>query len=123
MSPFDALKAINSKSPVTDEVKASYNSWIVLHALSNTMDTTLYAAAVYEYHIPESMQFDFLYHAIPKGKRYGKWNKLADDDKLINNLCELYSCNRNVAKQYLSFLSDEEKQQIIDLKGSLNGKQ
>jgi hypothetical protein len=120
MTPFDIVKIINEKLPHDrEEVLASYDAWVINKAMSNTIDTSFFAAEMNKYpDLPVNVQFDFYYYGVPKGKRYGSWNKADTTDKeVINNICNLYSVNVNVAKRYLTLLSEEEKEQILSMEG------
>lgn len=115
MSPFDIVTIISSKKAHDrDDVIDAYVPYVVNHALSNNKATLPYAELVNRlYRLPNEMQFDFYFHAIPKGYYKGQWHK-EDTSKndIINNICERLQCNKTLAKQYLSFLTDEEQEQL-----------
>jgi hypothetical protein len=125
MTPFDIVNIIYNKTEHDrEEVLGDYNEWLINHALSNNMDTLLFAQEMSQYnHLPKDIQFDFYQFGIPKGKRYGKWHKMEkSDESLINMLCKTYNCNLVVAKRYLSLLDDEQKQQLLSSEGGNNGR-
>src|ERR1035437_1575436 len=127
MSPFDIVsKVFNEKQTHDkDEVLATYPAWVINKALSNTMDTMFFSAEMNRYSaLDNDMQYAFYLNGIPKGKRFGKWNKIDTSEKeLLNNVCRLYSVNTIVAKQYLTLLSEEEKQRILSMEGGMrNGR-
>ena len=85
-----------------------YNPWVVNQAFSFHLDTILYANQMNMYpELNKRAQYEFLLNGIRKGKRWSKWHKFADS-KEISNVCEYYSCNRNVAKEYLNILTKEQ---------------
>ena len=125
MTPFDIISIINEKkSHDRDEVLESYTPWLINHAFSNMMDTTLFAAEMSKFnHLDKDIQFDFYYQGIPKGRRFGKWvKKDTTDEILINMLCERLKCNQVIAKRYLSLLTDKQKQQLLSIEGGDNGR-
>ena len=120
MTPFEIVDIINSKKEYDrDEVVTDYNPWVINHIMSNNMDTVFFAAEMDKFlQLPKGAQFDFYYHGIPKGKRYGKWNKAdKSQELLINNLCSILHINQTLAKRYAKLLSDKQKQQIIEYEG------
>lgn len=124
ISPFDIIKIINEKSTYDKEdVISSYSAWVVNKALSNMLDTLLFAQEMNHYHhLPKDIQFDFYLKGIPKGKRFGKWHKIdTSEETLINILCKTYSCNQVIAKKYLSLLNEEQRQQLMSGEGGNDG--
>lgn len=125
MTPFEIVDVLNTKKQHDRaEILDSYNAWLINHAMSNNQDTMLLAYEISKFSfLPDNMQFDFYFYGIPKGKRYGKWNKAEKtDETLINMLCKTFNCNKVVAKRYLSFMSDEQKQQLLSSEGGNNGR-
>ena len=126
MSPFDIINIINEKKEHdTGEVLADYAPFIVNRGLSNTMDTLFFAAEMSKYaHLGKDVQFAFYLNGIPKGKRFGKWNKppKAEDIELINKVCNAYSVNEKIAKRYLTLLSEEAKSAFLNSEGGKHGR-
>ena len=74
MNPFDYVKAIESKTQVND--MSGYVPYLANHSLSNHLDTVLIANEMNTRpNLPPIAQYDFLYGAVRKGRRWGKWNK------------------------------------------------
>jgi hypothetical protein len=120
MTPFDIVNTINMKSEHDrDEVVADYVPFVINRALSYTMDSSLFAAEMSMYsHLDYDMQFDFYHNGLPKGKRFGKWSKPDDSNEtLINILSEALCINNRLAKRYLTLLSEEEKQNLLEYEG------
>jgi hypothetical protein len=125
MSPFDIVKILNEKTTHdTEEVLADYNAWIINRAMSSTVDGLIFANEMTKFsHLDKDIQYSFYLYGIPKGKRFGKWNKADTTDlELINTLCKTLVCNQAIAKKYLSLLSDEQKQHILSGEGGNNGR-
>jgi hypothetical protein len=118
ISPFDIVNHINNKSELEFSM-SDYKSWMITRALSNTMDTLFYANEMnQQYHLDKDIQYRFYYDGIPKGKRFGKWNKKekTEDAELVR---DYFNINIQHAQQYLSLLSDEQLKTIREtmLKG------
>jgi hypothetical protein len=120
MTPFDIIKIINEKTLTDKEtVISNYDAWIINKGMSNIMGTIMFAHEMSaNSHLPKDMQFDFYYYGIPKGKRFGKWNKEdTTNNELINIICMILKVNRTIAKRYLALLSEEEKQKLLVIEG------
>jgi len=114
-TPFDFIKTIDGKTeklPVND-----YSAFVVNRALSHGRDTVLFANIMNMYPtLPNNMQYDFYYAAIPKRKRYNKWVK-KDISKDIELIQKYYSCSPEVAMDYSKILTPE---QIKELSARMN---
>lgn len=120
MNPFDIVNVLNEKNThEREDIIHAYNPWIINKALANSMDTLLFSEQMNLYYqLPKESQFDFYFHGIPKGKRYSKWFKEnKDEEDIINILMQRLYCNRNLAKKYLAMLSDDEKNQMLNMEG------
>jgi hypothetical protein len=109
-SPFDIIKSFNEKTEmlVTDEhSEKEYTPFVVNRGLSFMRDTILYAAEINKYScLDKKLQHDFYYYAIPKGKRFGKWEKRIKNEDIVL-IQTIYSCSEKVAIQYLDILNEE----------------
>ena len=122
-SPFDYVKAFNSKKEIEFEEK-TYLPFIVNRALSFQRDTVLLANEMNMYSgLPTKAQFDFYMKGVPKGNRYGKWEKMAETTEVVEMLKVRYNINNQVATKYASLLSDSDVQQLRESneKGGKNG--
>lgn len=66
-------------------IKLYYDPWVVNHALSNNIDTLIFAEVMNgSWHMNHYMQYVYLFYAVRKMRRYGKWNKRdkSFDDKV-----------------------------------------
>ncbi len=105
MSPFEITSHINEKKGVLDVEEIGYNAYVINKALSNTIDSALFANEMNRYwDIPTQQQFDFYYYGLPKKKRFGKWHKNQDDVESLNLIQEYYGYSRKRAKDVLSLL-------------------
>lgn len=120
MSPFDIVNHLNEKTNVELDL-ADYNTWMVNMALANHMQTIMFANEMNRlYDLPKNVQYDFYYHGIPKGKRFGKWAKKdKTNDDLISLVQAMFQLNIQRAQQYLALMSAE---QIEWLKQAQGGK-
>lgn len=123
MSPFDIAKHINEKTNLEFDFK-DYAPWMINRILSLHQQTIFYANEINKLStLDKDIQYSFYYDAIPKGKRFGKWHKKPENSDLIRVITAIYNCNEKVAEQYLSLLSDEQKQKMSEKsnKGGKNG--
>lgn len=114
-SVFDFLNDItfDNKHIMTEENKKNYNIFVVNKGLSQHADCVLYANELNKLGVSDVEQhYDYLFHSITKRKRYGKWAKKDIDDECLGLVCDKYKVNKNVAKQYLKLMNDEQKQQL-----------
>jgi hypothetical protein len=113
------LKAINytKQDILTEEIEKEYVPYVINHCLSGTVDTVLYAQEMNQRHfLDKRMQFDYLRHAVRKGKRFAKWLKQEKSED-ITAIQKYYQCNRQRACEYLPLLSDVE---LTHIKKSLD---
>ena len=83
MSPFDVVKHLNEKSNLDFEMK-DYAPWIINKALSFHNQTIHFANAMNKCAgLDKDIQYKFYKEGIPKGKRWGAWQKKTPDTELI----------------------------------------
>ena len=101
-----------------DEVEASYDPFIINRAMSNYYDCIMYASEMNTRDcLSKKQQYDFYRIAInPKRKRFAKWSKPETTER-ISIISEFYRCNKILAEQYSSLLSDA---MIADMKEKLS---
>jgi hypothetical protein len=112
------LKAINeTKEPLMDTPewgKPSYPPFVVGRCLSYFPDTLF---AVNEMntraHIDPKMHFDFLRGAVRKRKRFSKWLKRENDER-VQALIEYYGFSAKKAREALTVLTEKQVSQIMD---------
>lgn len=114
-NPFDYVNAVSfSKKDImtgteNDELaEKGYNPYITNKALSYFSDSIAFANEMNSlYHLDNKLQFSFYLNILRTRKRFKKWFKENKDDN-IELLCNVYGCNKTVAKQYLNILSDDQ---------------
>jgi len=116
LSPFDFVKSINEKTEnlihVQPEAEKDYLPYMVNRALSFSPDTILYANSMNQrWTLDKKLQYDFLYGSVRRRRRYDKWMK-REEDEMLPLVMELYQVNQRRAAEYLSLLTDEQKQQL-----------
>lgn len=114
----DYLNAINvNKEPLLDEsesyTKQSYPPFVVTRCLSYFPDT-LFAANEMNTrpHLDSKMHFDFLRGAVRPRKRFSKWIKREEDDR-VAALVEYYGISTRKAREALLVLSEEQIGEIV----------
>lgn len=115
MNVFDFVNAVtyNKEDLFQDpQAEKEYVPFIVNKALSFNQDTVLYANEMNRYQIPKQWQFDFYRYAIPKRKRYGKWQKKAPISDDVAVIQEYYKYSMSKAIEALALLTPEQVQQI-----------
>lgn len=112
-NPFEFVKSINEKEYLYEEVdKKSYSAYIINKALSFFSDTIFLANEINKYGgCDPSQHYDFLYHSVPKRRRYSKWFKSNKYD-VVDLLCEHYNLRQERALEIVNVLSDSELQAI-----------
>lgn len=117
MNPFEYSNNISQSNEDiwTDESDAEYNPFMVNRALSQFYDTCMFAQEMNaSFGLSNRMQYDFLRHSVkPKKKRFAKWHK-PDKDAQIEAMCQVFGISIDVARQYVSLISNEELKLIIE---------
>lgn len=109
--PFEYVNSISLTKKYlmeTDLDEKEYVPFIVNRAISNFPDTIFYANEANKLaNVDKKLQYDYLYHSIPKKKRYSKWNKKKTDDDLAL-VAEFYKYSTEKAKAVLPLLTDDQ---------------
>jgi hypothetical protein len=122
MKLFDVVNGINSHEGDIDEMVAAYNPWMINSALSMNRETVLFANEMNRcYDLTNRQQFLFYWGVVPKGKRFGKWQKQDETEEDINNIAHVYGVNLRLAEQYLKLLTADQLE-IIRTKNMKGGK-
>ena len=114
----DYLNAINvNKEPLLDESetysKQSYPPFVVTRCLSYFPDTLFAANEVnIRPHMDSKMHFDFLRGAVRPRKRFSKWLKREEDERVVA-LVEYYGFSSRKAREALTVLSEEQISEIV----------
>lgn len=114
----DYLNAINvNKEPLLDEsetyTKQSYPPFVVTRCLSYFPDTLFAANEVnIRPHMDSKMHFDFLRGAVRPRKRFSKWLKREEDERVMA-LVEYYGFSSRKAREALTVLTEEQISEIV----------
>lgn len=100
------------KEGSVNELEMDYPSYMINRALSQSKDTIQYANLINikaEYMAPK-MQYDFLFHAVPKRKRFEKWAKSEklDDIEVIKKVFGYSQKKAEIARDLMTDADVEE---------------
>jgi hypothetical protein len=118
LSPFDFAKSINEKTEnlmkVQPDTEKDYMPFMVNRSLSFSPDAILYANSMNTNWIADKkMQYDFLYGSVRRRKRFDKWMKKEEVDELtVAVVMEFYKVGHKRAIEYMSLLTQEQKQTL-----------
>ena len=111
INPFDYVKAINDKTQV--EHLNDYNPYLANGSFSQHLDTIMLANEMNRYpRLPARMQFVFLYHAVRRGRRYGKWYKEPEYPHL-EYVMEYFGYSKEKALEAMQVLTQEQLKEIV----------
>ena len=109
-SPFDAVKSINEKTQLDDLI--GYNPYLTNRAFAYHMDTVLLAEEMNQHHsLSPTLQYDFYYHSVRKGRRFGFPPKVQDSPNL-QLIQEYFQYSAVKAQQALDLLTDKDIKDI-----------
>ena len=116
----------NDDGSINEEEAKSFPSYIVLRSLSYHTDCVPYVAYLNqmmtkEHGMSNAMQYEFLLHTIPKGKRFAKWSK-PKNEKALELIMEYNTVSYNVAKDYLRLLNEEQINELLLARGGIKTK-
>lgn len=111
MSPFDYVKSItDTKKNIIDseEMEKEYKPTIVNRAFSHFVDTIFIANEINKYHnLDKKLQYDYLFHAVQKKKRFAKWPKKLENEDL-SLIMEYYKYSLVEAKSVLPLFTPNQ---------------
>lgn len=120
-SPFDYVKSINKKEPLTDDqlgqIDTSYVPFLTNRAFSNFMDSLTASEFMNRYspYLTNKMQYDFYYTLLEARNRFGgSWKKNSHSD-LVLEASKIENISYKHVKEYVNLLTDD---QIEALKAS-----
>lgn len=123
---FDFLNDISfdKKYLFSDDTESVYNSYIINQGLMQHVDTIMLANETNKMgSVSKRFHHDYLFYSVEKGKRFGKWAKAdKSEEELLQLIMNKYTINREVAIGYLRLMSDEDKQQLINLNNEKGGR-
>lgn len=113
---YDKSELIRGKVFAPSQLEKAYENvdFMVNRGLSMGIDTILYANEMNRlYELPADAQYRYYLHAVPKAKRRNKWAKAEKLDTL-NLIAKHYGCNRNVARQFMKLLTEDDIALIVE---------
>ena len=114
-NPFDYVKGINSKDYTYD--LAGYNPFLTNRCFAMHVDTIMFAEAMNQAHaLGPQLQYDFYYHAVRKGKRFGFPPK-PEEPNHIEAVQQKFGYSRQKALEAMRLLTS---QQVLDIVDSLD---
>ena len=125
MSPFDYLNSINltKKNLIVDEQsEKDYVPFIVNRGLGYFSDTVLLANEMnVNCNLDSKMQYDFLRSTVKKRKRFSKWLKREESDK-IETIKEYFGYSYPKAKEVEDLISESDLESMREsmFKGGKN---
>jgi hypothetical protein len=102
------------KNLLSDATEKEFVPFMINRALSQHLDTVMLANELNKMSISDKlMAHDFLFYAVSKKKRYGKWAKATtEDNDNLELLMKHYAINRKVAMQYLQLMTDDQMNEL-----------
>ena len=123
LSPFDFIKSINDKNYIVlDKTnEKQYVAFVVNRGLSQFMDCVPYVNKMNLYHrLPQKLQYDYLFHAVRKSKRFSAWAKESKYEYL-DEIIDYYKVSKTKALQIIERLTDDQVNTIVKLRESVGG--
>ncbi|HET8689731.1 MAG TPA: DNA polymerase clamp loader subunit A [Methanosarcina sp.] len=113
---FDIANNINSSyEPLTrEQVEEVGNAFMLNRAMSNNFDTVFFADEANGFTGTDLYaQYLFYYYSVPKKKRYGKWEKKAEQSDNLKLVMDVYQVSEKRALEYLSILTEDQIEQLV----------
>ena len=102
-SPFDLVKSINNKTHTYD--LSGYVPFLTNRAFAMHLDTILLSEEMNQYHqLSPQLQYDFYFHAVRQGRRFGFPHK-PEEHQHLDVVMEYFSYSRQKAIEALRLLS------------------
>ena len=117
---YDKKELVRNQIITQEMTEPAYPAYQVNRGLSMGMDTILHANEMNRLHglFPDA-QYRYYLRALPRAKRRNKWAKAEKSDTL-NLVARHYSCNKNVAREYMKLLTEDDIALIVE-KHSMGG--
>lgn len=116
-SLFDYISDLSfDKQYIFDvDVNKNYTTFMVNRGFGQHLDTIMLANEMNKRgSISKLMHYDFMFHAIDKKKRYGKWAKsTVADPELIEFIQNRYNVNYKTALQYIELYDKQELKKLF----------
>lgn len=118
--PFKTwLPSINQKTgniiEENPEMEREYQPFLINRALSFDSQCILYANEMNKNcNLPNIMQYDFYYYALPQAKRFNKWIK-PEKYEYLEAIKKHYNCSSKKGVEILKVLTDDQIKSILNL--------
>lgn len=101
-----------------DEVKRkNYNPYLINRGLSYFPDSVLQANAMnLRSFLDKQTQFDYLFHAVRKRKRFSRWHKKTNFE-LVPIITEVLECSPREAEKYANMITESMAYEIRNVYG------
>lgn len=114
-NPFYIVDAINKGDVSARYDLDAYNPYLINRQFSYFLDSIFISNELNKYvDLTSQQQFDCYVNSLKPKKRFSKWHKIEEND-LDNLVAKKYNVSLRKAKEYISLMNDEEKQQIKKL--------
>ena len=112
-SPFDFVKSANEKNEYLGDDLSGYVPFLMNRAFAMHLDTVLLAEEMNQYHqLGPELQYDFYYHGVRKGRRFGFPKKPAEHPQL--ELVQTYfKYSKQKALEALMVLTESDLRAIM----------
>lgn len=116
---FDYIAELTEKKKIEgiyeETFNKEYSQFMVNRVFSCDQQLLFLANELNKQGFTNKMHHDFLYHVIPKGKRWIKYSaKKAKVEKELEYIMKYFGCNIQIAKSYYKLLSKDELKEIKD---------
>jgi hypothetical protein len=118
---FDFLKSISDTKEALfelEDLEKKYPAFMLNRFLCASQDTLFYANVMSQMsHLPNVLQYAFLFHGIGKKKRYFQYSGKGKKDKTeeVESIVKYYSCSREQALDYQELLSPDQIERIVHI--------
>lgn len=118
---FDFLKSISDTKEALfelEDLEKIYPAFMLNRFLCASQDTLFFANIMSQLsHLPNTLQYAFLYYGIDKKKRYFQYAGKGKKDKTeeIESIVKYYTCSREQALTYQEILDDEQIKRIVNV--------
>lgn len=112
---FNILEELNSgKKPLVIAGLDTYDKYFIDNAMSQHIDTLIpaYTMNMIGSGLPDQAHFNYYLHTVRKGKRFGAWAKLTEDNEMkviLHVLQKRYGVNTRIAMEYYEELNALDK--------------
>lgn len=122
MGAFDFVNSINTskvnmmRDTENDAMaEKDYVPFLTNKSLSYFADSVLHANEMnLNHHLDNRPQYEFLLNSVRRRKRMSKWAKPVPSE-IVDAICEVYECNKQVAEQYHSLLTADQIASVMQM--------